>query len=134
MKVQSVSVLYFSTLFSIEAFTCTLPRAFLANKKNEEISSLKFPLKMSEVISPFDDEGSAESPTATYNPTDPVESNEEPLDLTWDNVDKVLEEMRPYLIQDGGNVSIADIDGPVVRLQLEVSFCLRGHFYPMVIF
>lgn len=31
----------------------------------------------------------------------------------------VLEEMRPYLIQDGGNVKIADIDGPVVKLQLE---------------
>jgi len=31
----------------------------------------------------------------------------------------VLEEMRPYLIQDGGNVAIAEIDGPVVRLELQ---------------
>ena len=42
-----------------------------------------------------------------------------PLDLTWENVDMVLDEMRPYLIQDGGNVKIDEIDGPVVRLQLE---------------
>ena len=41
------------------------------------------------------------------------------LELTWENVDMVLEEMRPYLIQDGGNVRIDEIDGPVIRLQLE---------------
>ena len=39
-----------------------------------------------------------------------------PLDLTFENVDRVLEEMRPYLIADGGNVAIAEIDGPIVRL------------------
>lgn len=42
-----------------------------------------------------------------------------PLDLTWDNVEAVLDEMRPYLIQDGGNVIISDIDGPVVKLELQ---------------
>ncbi|KAL3777963.1 hypothetical protein ACHAW5_003397 [Stephanodiscus triporus] len=31
----------------------------------------------------------------------------------------VLEEMRPYLLQDGGNVAISEIDGPVVRLELQ---------------
>lgn len=41
------------------------------------------------------------------------------LELTFENVDLVLDEMRPYLIQDGGNVRIEEIDGPVVRLQLE---------------
>mmetsp|Transcript_18303 Transcript_18303/g.25819 ORF Transcript_18303/g.25819 Transcript_18303/m.25819 type:complete len:192 (+) Transcript_18303:177-752(+) len=71
-------------------------------------------LKMSDdIISPFD-EGAP-----TYNPTEPNESVDEFLDLTWENVDMVLEEMRPFLIQDGGNVAIAEIDGPVVRLQLE---------------
>ena len=29
-----------------------------------------------------------------------------------------------YLIQDGGNVKIAEIDGPIVRLELEVRTCL----------
>lgn len=61
-----------------------------------------------DIISPFD------SDVNTSTGTD-----SEFLELTWENVEKVLDEMRPYLIQDGGNVSIADIDGPVVRLQLE---------------
>lgn len=41
------------------------------------------------------------------------------LELTLENVEKVLDEMRPYLISDGGNVTVADIDGATVRLQLE---------------
>lgn len=41
------------------------------------------------------------------------------LELTEANVEMVLDEMRPYLIADGGNVSIAEIDGATVRLQLE---------------
>ena len=32
------------------------------------------------------------------------------LKLTKDNVDKVLDEVRPYLIADGGNVAVASID------------------------
>lgn len=41
------------------------------------------------------------------------------LDLSEANVEMVLDEMRPYLISDGGNVSIAEIDGATVKLQLE---------------
>lgn len=61
-------------------------------------------------------------PEAVVSPFGGDSSNSdgnEMLELTWDNVEKVLDEMRPFLIQDGGNVSIAEIDGPVVRLQLE---------------
>lgn len=61
-------------------------------------------------------------PEAIVSPFDGGSSSDgegEILELTWDNVEKVLDEMRPFLIQDGGNVSIAEIDGPVVRLQLE---------------
>lgn len=54
--------------------------------------------------------------TAAYTP---LPSDDEPLDLTWENVDMVLDEMRPYLLQDGGNVAISEIDGPVVRLELQ---------------
>lgn len=32
---------------------------------------------------------------------------------------QVLDEMRPYLMADGGNVAVAEIDGPNVFLQLE---------------
>merc|ERR1719183_2875171 len=42
-----------------------------------------------------------------------------PLDLTLENVEAVLDEMRPYLIADGGNVAVVDIDGGVVRLELQ---------------
>jgi Fe-S cluster biogenesis protein NfuA len=43
---------------------------------------------------------------------------EGPLDLTLENVEAVLDEMRPYLISDGGNVKVNEIDGPIVRLEL----------------
>ena len=55
---------------------------------------------------------------------DPVESSSSsddkgPLELTEENVELVLDGMRPFLIQDGGNVALTEIDGPVVRLELQ---------------
>jgi Fe-S cluster biogenesis protein NfuA len=41
------------------------------------------------------------------------------LALTQDNVENVLEELRPYLMADGGNVELVEIDGPIVRLRLQ---------------
>lgn len=75
-------------------------------------------LNMADILSPFDDDVPVSSSATGYNPADPVETGEEQLELTWENVDMVLEEMRPYLIQDGGNVEISEIDGPIVRLEL----------------
>ncbi|MDC0832721.1 NifU-like protein [Geitlerinema sp. FC II] len=43
----------------------------------------------------------------------------ETLVLTKDNVEKVLDELRPYLMADGGNVELMDIDGPIVKLRLQ---------------
>jgi Fe-S cluster biogenesis protein NfuA len=42
-----------------------------------------------------------------------------PLTLTRDNVEQVLDELRPYLMSDGGNVELVDIDGPTVKLRLQ---------------
>nr|WP_239112256.1 MULTISPECIES: NifU family protein [Cyanophyceae] len=39
--------------------------------------------------------------------------------LTSDNVETVLDELRPYLMADGGNVELVEIDGPTVRLRLQ---------------
>ena len=39
--------------------------------------------------------------------------------LTPENVEKVLDELRPFLISDGGNVEIAEIDGPIVKVRLQ---------------
>ncbi|MDB9507760.1 MAG: NifU family protein [Microcystis panniformis Mp_GB_SS_20050300_S99D] len=41
------------------------------------------------------------------------------LTLTPDNVEKVLDEMRPYLMSDGGNVELVEIDGPIVKVRLQ---------------
>lgn len=41
------------------------------------------------------------------------------LALTNENVETVLDEMRPYLMADGGNVELVEIDGPIVRLRLQ---------------
>lgn len=79
------------------------------------------------IVSPFDESrnaegsgsGSSTTTTTTTTTSDGFGTTIGPLDLTWENVELVLDEMRPFLIQDGGNVKIADIDGPVVRLQLE---------------
>lgn len=41
------------------------------------------------------------------------------LTLTSENVETVLDEMRPYLISDGGNVELVELDGPIVKLRLQ---------------
>ncbi len=41
------------------------------------------------------------------------------LALTADNVETVLDELRPYLMADGGNVDLVDIEGPIVKLKLQ---------------
>ena len=39
--------------------------------------------------------------------------------LTNENVEKVLDELRPFLVADGGNVELVQIDGPNVHLKLQ---------------
>ncbi|KAL2511837.1 NifU-like protein 2 [Abeliophyllum distichum] len=41
------------------------------------------------------------------------------LPLTAENVDSILDEIRPYLIADGGNVALHEIDGSVVKVKLQ---------------
>jgi Fe-S cluster biogenesis protein NfuA len=43
----------------------------------------------------------------------------EVLALTSENVETVLDTLRPYLMADGGNVELVDIEGPVVKLRLQ---------------
>lgn len=43
----------------------------------------------------------------------------ETLALTSNNVEKVLDDLRPYLMADGGNVELVEVDGPVVKLRLQ---------------
>lgn len=67
-----------------------------------------------QVMSPFKPaERSIETETARSEP------GNELLDLNRENVELVLNEMRPYLVADGGNVTVVDIDEGVVKLQLQ---------------
>lgn len=62
----------------------------------------------------------SQTPKVSPVPTSSEESaNNSVLPLTRENVEMVLDEMRPYLMSDGGNVSVVDIDGATVKLQLE---------------
>lgn len=48
------------------------------------------------------------------------EAHAEAPDLTAEAVEKALDEVRPYLIADGGNVEVASISDGVVYLRLQV--------------
>ena len=41
------------------------------------------------------------------------------LDLSPENVESVLDELRPFLMADGGNVELVEVEGPVVKLRLQ---------------
>merc|ERR1719401_2423316 len=66
---------------------------------------------MQQIVSPFDPSAGESSSSSG-----PVEG---PLALTMENVDLVLEEMRPYLLADGGNVAVVDVEGGIVKLELQ---------------
>jgi Fe-S cluster biogenesis protein NfuA len=68
------------------------------------------------IVSPFDESNPSVEGDVVATTTKKLVG---PLPLTWENVEAVLDEMRHYLIQDGGNVIISEIDGPVVKLELQ---------------
>ena len=43
----------------------------------------------------------------------------ETMALTLENVETVLDELRPFLMADGGNVEVVEIDGPIVKVLLQ---------------
>ena len=48
-----------------------------------------------------------------------AEGELDPRALTLANVERALDELRPYLMADGGNVEVVDIDGPIVKVRLQ---------------
>ena len=38
---------------------------------------------------------------------------------TQNNVEKALEEIRPFLVSDGGNIKLLSIENNIVKVQLE---------------
>ena len=43
----------------------------------------------------------------------------ETMALTLENVETVLDELRPFLMADGGNVEVVELDGPIVKVRLQ---------------
>lgn len=72
----------------------------------------------STVVSPFGEETKVEEVEAKKEPETESKTEKPKLSLTWDNVQEVLDELRPYLKSDGGDCKIVDIDGPLVKLEL----------------
>ena len=60
-------------------------------------------------MSPFSDNGSVTS--GFYSAVTRV--------LTPKNVDLVLNDVRPYLVADGGNVEVASVEDGVISLRLQ---------------
>ena len=71
----------------------------------------------SAIQSPFDSPSSSAGSRSVVNL-----DNEFHLELTRANVDKVLEEIRPYLKADGGNVAVVDVDSS----SRSISLVLQG--------
>lgn len=44
------------------------------------------------------------------------------FELTAENVDLVLEEVRPYLIADGGNIYVVSVEDGVISVKLQGEF------------
>ena len=65
----------------------------------------------STIISPFENDKEAAATTSTID-------DQQPLELNRENVDKVLDEVRPYLISDGGNVAVHNVDNETGNVYL----------------
>ena len=71
-----------------------------------------------QVISPFDS-SSRDNDDDGDDEWETDDNFGDELSLTSENVEIVLDEMRPYLKADGGDVALAEIDGPIVKLELQ---------------
>ena len=73
------------------------------------------------MVSPFAAEAAAaaaEKADAGAESLDEKGADEPLLELTPENVDKALDEVRPYLIADGGNVELVKIENGIVAVRL----------------
>jgi Fe-S cluster biogenesis protein NfuA len=61
---------------------------------------------------------STPTPTTEAAAEAPAVAND-PRALTMENVERTLDEVRPYLMADGGNVEVVEIDGPIVKVRLQ---------------
>ena len=95
-------------------------KAELVSQTNPKISNYK---AKTIIQSPFDS-GSRPplSPPQQQQQPQPQQQQEGELELTVENVNRVLDEVRPYLVADGGNVAVVSVD-PRTR---GISLALQG--------
>jgi hypothetical protein len=70
------------------------------------VRSLRRPVTRLNIVSPFDSSSGAPPPDLSDDDDDDEDGM---LPLTYANVEKVLDTMRPYLIADGGNVKVKEV-------------------------
>lgn len=78
-----------------------------------------------------------QSATRASNPSAAAESSSsspglysaQKFELTVPNVDLVLEDVRPYLISDGGNVDVVSVEDGVVSLKLQGPFSFSNSVF-----
>ena len=82
--------------------------------KNAVNGAPAVPKQSTQIVSPFStsNDGKAEAGVRGLYSADNYE-------LTVENVDTVLEEVRPYLIADGGNVEVVGLKDGVISLRLQ---------------
>ncbi|XP_022757788.1 nifU-like protein 1, chloroplastic [Durio zibethinus] len=61
---------------------------------------------------------SSSSPSASTDSSPGLYSSQQ-FELTAQNVDRVLEDVRPYLIADGGNVDVLSVEDGIISLKLQ---------------
>ncbi|XP_071722181.1 nifU-like protein 1, chloroplastic [Rutidosis leptorrhynchoides] len=61
----------------------------------------------------------ASNATDSPSPSSPGLYSAQRLELTAKNVDLVLEDVRPYLISDGGNVDVVSVEDGIISLKLQ---------------
>ena len=61
----------------------------------------------------------ADNAIADNSGADTAAAELDPRALTLANVERALDELRPYLMADGGNVEVVEIDGPIVKVRLQ---------------
>ncbi|KAF2325052.1 hypothetical protein P3X46_003314 [Hevea brasiliensis] len=61
----------------------------------------------------------ATSPSAATGSQSPGLYSAQKFELTAQNVDLVLEDVRPYLIADGGNVDVVSVEDGIISLKLQ---------------
>ncbi|CAJ1418716.1 unnamed protein product [Effrenium voratum] len=70
------------------------------------VSAFRWTARRAEIESPF---------------KDGVQQGKPKLPLTLENVEEVLDELRPYLQNDGGDCKLLEIEGPILRLEMQGS-------------